>query len=357
VSGTVIEPVPTPVRPEPDRQPKARGRSRHALLGFLEAYTLLILLVVAAVFFSVYGKTADTFPTAANLQILVSSQAVTAIVALAALVPLVCNEFDLSVGAVTGLSAVMSASLLSDSMNVLLALAVGVALGVAIGLVNALLVTRMGVNGVITTLGTATVLGGVVVQKTGGIAVDSNIPKAVTDFGSLNALGIPRVAFAMVLVALVVYYLLEHTPLGRQIYALGSNRAAAELVGIRTSFVLAATFVLAGGLSAVAGVIYVARAGGADPGVGEAFTLPALAAAFLSAAAVKPGKYNVGGTLVAIFFLAVLNNGLNLAGAPPYVTSYVNGAALVVGVALAASLHRQRASTGRRATAADTEAV
>jgi ribose transport system permease protein len=86
----------------------------------------------------------------------------------------------------------------------------------------------------------------------------------------------------------------------------------------------------------------VARAGGADPAVGDGFTLPALAAAFLSAAAVKPGRYNVGGALVAIFFLAVLNNGLNLAGAQPYVASYVNGVALVAGVGLAAYLQRRR---------------
>jgi ribose transport system permease protein len=80
----------------------------------------------------------------------------------------------------------------------------------------------------------------------------------------------------------------------------------------------------------------------ADPKVGDTFTLPALAAAFLSAAAMKPGKYNVAGTLVAIFFLGVLNNGLNLAGSPEYVTNYVNGAALIVGVALAVRLGRRQ---------------
>ena len=78
--------------------------------------------------------------------------------------------------------------------------------------------------------------------------------------------------------------------------------------------------------------------------VGESFTLPALAAAFLSAASIKPGKYNVGGTLVAIFFLATLNSGLSLAGAPPYVSRYVNGAALIIGVALASLVGRRRLS-------------
>ena len=95
---------------------------------------------------------------------------------------------------------------------------------------------------------------------------------------------------------------------------------------------------LAGG----AGALQVARAGGADPRVGEQFTLPALAAAFLSAAAIQPGRYNVWGTIVAIFFLAALNAGLNLAGSQDYVTNFVNGAALIIGVGLAAYLGRRR---------------
>jgi ribose transport system permease protein len=135
-----------------------------------------------------------------------------------------------------------------------------------------------------------------------------------------------------------VYYALNHTPLGRYAYAIGSNRSAARLVGIRSRLVLGGTFVASGALSGAAGVLEVARAGSADPNIGATLTLPALAAAFLSVAAIRPGRFNVGGTLVAIFFLAVLNSGLNLAGAADYVQNYVNGAALIVGVALSARL-------------------
>jgi ribose transport system permease protein len=172
----------------------------------------------------------------------------------------------------------------------------------------------------------------------------SNIPSSVKSFGSGTTLGIPRVAFVLVLVAAGVYYLLAHTPVGRQIYAYGSNRAAAGLVGVRTKLILGVSFVIAGALAGLAGVVYVTRAGGADPHVGPGFTLPALAAAFLSAAAVKPGRYNVGGALVAIFFLAVVNSGLNLAGAQPFIADYVNGAALIVGVGLAVLMARKRAA-------------
>ena len=223
-----------------------------------------------------------------------------------------------------------------------MAIAFGIGLGLFVGCVNALLITRVGVNAVIATLGVSIILAGVVNQKTGGLSVTGDIPLGFSEFGSsqlarhsedrLRA-GVGR--GRRLLPA-------RHTPYGRYLYAFGSNREAARLVGIRTKLTLGLTFVISGALCGAAGVLQVARAGSADPKVGETFTLPALAAAFLSAAAIKPGRYNVAGTLVAIFFLAVLNNGLNLAGSPEYVSNYVNGAALIVGVGLAVRLGRRQ---------------
>lgn len=300
------------------------------------------LLILAALFFSVWSKTSGTFLTSANLQVVIGNQAVIAVVAMGALIPLVCNEWDLSVGANAGLSAVFVATVLSHGTSIAVAILIGVGLGALIGLINALIVTRLRVNAVITTLGMATLIDGVIVQKTHDLSVVSNIPASLVNFGSANWLGIPRTTYALAVVAALAYYVLVHTPVGRYLYALGSNPKAARLVGLRTKLLLGATFVGAGALAGGAGVLQVARAGGADPHVGDGFTLPALAAAFLSAAAIKPGRYNVGGTLVAIFFLATLNSGLDLAGAASYVSSYVNGAALIVGVGLAGYLGRKR---------------
>jgi ribose transport system permease protein len=318
------------------------ARRKQPLRHYLEAYAFLGLLIAAAAFFSLWPETSETFTSPANLRTLVSSNSVIAIVALAALVPLVAYEFDLSVGAIAGLSSVYVASVLASGTSVPLAIGLGIALGLLVGGINALLITRVGVNAVITTLGTSIILAGVVNQKTGGLSVTGNIPLSISEFGSSNWLGIPKIAFILALVAVLVYYVLGHTPYGRYLYAFGANRDAARLVGIRTKLTLGMTFVISGALCGAAGVLQVARAGSADPKVGETFTLPALAAAFLSAAAIKPGRYNVAGTLVAIFFLAVLNNGLNLAGSPEYVSNYVNGAALIVGVGLAVRLGRRQ---------------
>jgi ribose transport system permease protein len=316
-----------------------RGRP---LRHYLEAYAFLGLLIAAAIFFSVWPETSETFPSAANLRTLVGANSVIAIVALAALVPLVTYEFDLSVGAIAGLSSVFVATALAGGTPVGLAVALGVGLGIGVGAINALLITRVGVNAVIATLGVSIILAGVVNQKTGGLSVTGDIPLGFSEFGSSNWLGIPKPAYVLALIALAVYYLLGHTPYGRHLYAFGSNREAARLVGIRTKLTLGLTFVISGALAGAAGVLQVTRAGSADPKVGETFTLPALAAAFLSAAAMQPGRYNVAGTLVAIFFLAVLNSGLNLAGSPEYVSNYVNGAALIIGVGLAVRLGRRQ---------------
>lgn len=319
-----------------------RPLRRSKLFEFAEAYALVALLLLVVVFFSFYGPTSATFLTTANLQAIIGNNSVLGIVALAALIPLVCNEFDLSVGAVAGVSSVFVASALSSGTPVVLAILLGIGIGVVVGTVNALIITRLGVNAVITTLGTATILAGVNQARTGGVAIVSNIPEVLTNFGSQDTLGIPRTALALGIVAIAVTYLLVHTPFGRYAYAYGSNPEAARLVGLRTARNLGLTFVAAGALAGAAGVLQVARAGGADPRVGASLTLPALAAAFLSAAAIKPGHYNVGGVLVAIFFLATLNSGLNLAGADPYLSNYVNGGALILGVGLAAVLGRRR---------------
>ncbi|MEZ5078825.1 MAG: ABC transporter permease [Solirubrobacterales bacterium] len=334
----------TASQPRRPRGGGGRRSMRHRLVEIGEAYALVGLIGVMALFFSIYGPTADLFPTTSNLKVLVAQQAVIAVVAMAALVPLIAGEWELSVGANAGLSSIFVASALSGGMPVPLAIGVGLGIGLAVGVFNALIVTTLRVEAVIPTLGTATILTGIVTAKTGGLAIVSDIPTSVTDFGSGTWAGIPRTAVTMVAVALLVYYLLAYTPLGRYLYALGSNRSAATLVGINLRWTLFSSFVIAGVLAGFAGALQVARAGGGNPGVGESFTLPALAAAFLSAASIKPGRYNVGGTLVAIFFLAVLNNGLNLAGAPNYVSDLVNGSALIVGIGLSAVLGRRRAT-------------
>jgi len=339
MATTIVEPG----QPQSAGTPNSPRPSSGRLIRGLEAYALLGLTVVVGAFFSVWGPTADTFLTAANLRSLSSGNAVVAVVALAALVPLVAEDFDLSVGAIAGLSAVLAAEAVAAGLPVILALVIALVAGTLVGLFNALICTRVGVNAVVTTLGVSIVIAGLINQITGGTTISGNLPAGFLKFGSGSTLAVPNIVWALAIIALAVYYLVDHTPYGRYLYAYGANRQAARLVGIRTRLTVGLTFVLAGLIAGSAGFLQVLRAGGADPRVGDSLLLPAITAAFLSAAAIKPGRYNVGGTMVAVLFLAVLNSGLNLAGVPPYVNSYVNGVALIAGVALAVLLGRRKA--------------
>lgn len=143
-----------------DRTAPSSRSIRRRLATFVESYALLVLLLLCALFFCLWPQTASTFPTLANFRILVASQAVIGVIALGALLPLLVQEFDLSVGAVAGVSAIFVAAYLSDGGNVLIGVLLSVAIGLVVGTINAVLVTRAHVSGVITTLGMSTILGG-----------------------------------------------------------------------------------------------------------------------------------------------------------------------------------------------------
>jgi ribose transport system permease protein len=342
-TSTPGPPPEVPAAPPPSRPRAGRGRpGPGTLLHLAEAYALLGLTLALMLFFSLLPATSSTFPTVANLQATLGNQAVLAIVALAALLPLVSESYDFSIGATMGLSSIFVATVLSGGSPIALALVVAVAIGLAVGVVNGLLVTRAGVNSVVVTLGTATILEGIVAWKSGGQSIVSGIPAALTRFGSDSFLEVPLTVYLALLVTAAVYYLLAHTTYGRHVQAVGSNSGAARLVGLDVRRLTLSTFVIGGALAGGAGLLQVARSGAGNPQIGPGFTLPAIAAAFLSIAAIKPGRFNPWGMMVAILFLATLNSGLNLAGVNTYVNDFANGFALIAGVALAGVFGRRR---------------
>ncbi len=339
----------TSTAPAPPTGPgPSAGAGRQRVLEFTERYALVVLFALTFLFFSLWSKTSRTFPTAANIRDVLGNQAVIGILSLAIVIPLVCGEFDFSVGSVSGLTQVLCAGFMSRLGAPLpVAILAAVGIGAIIGLSNGNTVARIGVNSLIVTLGVATALAGVVEWYTKGQTIVLHISKRLTDVGSGNWLGIPRTLYFLVVVAALVYYLLEHTPYGRYLHSIGSNRDAARLVGLRVERLVLISFVLSGLLAGVAGVLLVARNGNASPQIGTVNdTLQALAAAFLGATAIKPGRFNVLGTMVAIFFLAFTVTGLSLAGVANWINDLFNGAALFVAVLISTIVGRKRAGVG-----------
>lgn len=327
-------------------QPSPSPASDHGTDRYLAAAergALIVLFLAIIVFFSINSETSDTFATKANLDNVLNTQAVLAITALASMFPLICGRFDLSVGAVLGLSSIVTGAILQDTgLPLVVAVAGGIATGCVIGVINGIIIVKANVNAFITTLGTATVIAGVAVLATNNTPITNGIPETLINLGTGVTLGLPTVAFVLLGVAAIVFYVVERTPYGRYLYAVGSSEPAARLVGIRTDRTVLLAFVVSGGLAGAAGVMQLAQSGAGDATVGPGFTLPAIAAAFLGATAIKPGQFNVVGTILAIFFLAALLSGLTLMGVENWIQNVVNGTALVLGVAGSTLMARQR---------------
>lgn len=342
-SPPVAAPQDAPVAP-------ARRPLGPAVLHIAERYALAVLLVAVLIFFSVWSRTSLAYTQADNVRNILISQGVLTIIALGSIVPLICGQFDLSVGSVALLSSVVAASSYANwHFSLVPGILVGVAVGALIGVVNGQVITRFGVNALITTLGTASVVTGVITWYTGGGSIVEGIPSALTRFGSPTAafLGVPSVVFLLVVVSLLVWYLLEHTPFGRYLYAVGTNAEAATLVGVRIPSLVRRSFVVSGAMAGLAGVVLLAQQGTGNSNTGPAasFTLSALAAAFLGATSVRPGRFNVPGTLFAIYFLASAITGLTFAGVDSFISDLFNGAALVFAVAISTILRRRRGAS------------
>jgi ribose transport system permease protein len=319
----------------------------------IRTYSLPILLIISVLIYGLWGGGVSTaFNSAASWRNIASGQAVTGVLTLGILLTLTSGNFDLSIGNICGLSSIMTAAAYSRwHLPLVLGLLVGVAIGAAVGGINGFLSTTLRVDPFIITLGTASIILGFVDWYTKGQSIVNGIPQSLLDFGRTNFLGIPEVAWVLGVVALIIYYVLEHTPYGRALHAIGSNRAAAKLVGIRVEHTITSAFALTGAFAGVAGILLVAYSGSANPAIGPTFTLTALASAFLGAVSFKVGRLNVPGTIVAIFFLSINIAGLTYAGVQNWITEVFTGLTLILAVALAAVLSKERKA--KRSTSTD----
>ena len=321
--GDTPEDKPTAVA---DAAPQTGSRWHRELVSLALHYGLVVLLIVEVLFFRLYGTTSAVYLSHANLVALVGNQAVVCVVALAALIPLTAGYIDLSAGAITGMASITSVAAISRfHLPVLAGIVLGVAMGTLLGAVNGVLIARFEFSSIVTTLGTSTALSGVMLWYTGGSTIGAGLPQSLLNFGSLNWLGIPRVTYVMVPVILICWFLLENTPFGRYLQATASNPRSARLVGLN-----------------VKRNVLTARAGAADSTTGPSYLFPALAAVFLGATTIHPGRPNVWGTVVGIFFVAFGVSGLSLMGASAWAPSLFNGLILVVAAGLAIVFARRR---------------
>jgi ribose transport system permease protein len=324
--------------------PRKRRSAGHLAGG----YGLLALTVVLVVVFALLLP--DTFLTMTNLTSILSAHSLTAVLALGALIPIVTGKFDLSIGYGLGLWHVMALHLIVAGGWPWPLACLGVLVGGTLaGVANGLLVEYGRIDSFIATLGTGSIMYAVTGWVTEGarIVPDAHgLPPAFTDIFDSRLLGLPVPAFYVLALAALLWLVLERLPLGRYLYVIGSNTRTAELVGIPTRRYVVLAFAGSGVVTAFAGVLLAAQQQLGNPSVGLEYLLPAFVAALLGSTAIKPGRPNALGTVVAVAVLAVGLAGIAQLGAQFWVTPLFNGVTLLIAVGLAGYSARRRVRAG-----------
>ena len=287
----------------------------------------------------------DTFPTQGNFLInIFGTQAVQVVLALALILPLVTGDYDISVAANLALSSMIIAVLNVDhGWNVGLAILVALAAGAVIGAINGGLIVLLGIDSFIVTLGTSTFIAGVVLWISDSRTIGGISSGLVDNVIIHRFLGIPLAFYYALILAAIIWYVLEYTPLGRRLLFCGRGRSVARLSGLRVSRLRWGAMVASGVIAAGAGVIYAGTTGSADPTSGLNFLLPAFSAAFLGATTIQPGRFNPFGTVVAVYFLASGITGLQQLGVDTFIQQLFYGGALVLAVAASQLIRRRQA--------------
>jgi ribose transport system permease protein len=329
-SGSVTGPG--PVKPAARTRPQPGG-AVEATRKFAARYSAIVALLITIIVFGALRP--ETFLTTDNLKTILSSQAVLLIVTLGLTLALTVGEFDLSIGATLGVASVITGWLnVTHSVPIGIAIAGALAAGLIVGMANAFLIVKLGISSLVATLGTSTVLAGVSLGISNSIVV-TGIDRGFSHFMSRGPFDLPMSVYFAFALAIILWYVYEHTPLGRYLGFVGTGRDVARLSGLPVdryrTLALIGTSVIAAG----AGVVLTGTLGSSDPTVGTSFLLPAFAGAYLGATTIKPGRFNAWGTVIALYFLVTGITGLNLVGITGWVEQVFYGMALIVSVTIA----------------------
>jgi len=324
-STTGTDPLKLKVRADLSRGPGVRP--------FIERFGIVLAWVIVIVIFSAIEP--STYLSVGNFANIFGSQAVLVVVTLALIIPLTAGDYDLSVGGVVALSSMIIAILNGQhGWPITAAIVVALAAGILVGLFNGCVTTIFGIDSLIVTLGTQTVLSGLVLWISNSQTVSGVSGGLVKAMVGSRLLGIPLEFYYAIVITAGVWYLFEQTVYGRRLLFTGRGREVARLSGIRVNRVRVSAMTASGFISALAGVMYVGTTGAADPSSAFSFLLPAFAAAFLGFTAIRPGRFNAWGTFVAVYFLISGITGLELRGVPAFVQQLFYGAALILAVVL-----------------------
>ena len=304
----------------------ARSR-RRPRVHVPESAALIVVLAALLIFFSIKSP---VFLTQDNLINVLIAVATIGVLACPATMLLIAGQFDLSVGSGIALTSCSFAYLITHGWSTGVAVVLTVGLGLLCGMLNGFLVTVIGINALITTLGTLSVFSGLAFLITNGV------PIGFTAFGELAltrpALDVPWSVYIFFLFIVVSVFVLRMTVYGRALYAIGANRIAARLAGIRVGRTIFGTFVLSGFAIGIAGLISASQTGEGSGTAGTGYELTVVTAVVLGGASLAGGRGSILGTVLGLLIIGIIDNGLTLLNVESFWQQVVSGTLLITAV-------------------------
>lgn len=290
-------------------------------------FVVLVVLCVAASVFSPY------FLDFYNLQSIIRDFAFLGFITLGQSLLLILGEIDLSLGKIAAFCGVIGGLfMVTLKVDPYISIAVSLLFGVLFGMLNGLLVTGLRLNSLVVTIGMSGVYGGFNLVFTHGQAI-TNVPTEIYFLGQGYVAGIPTPFIIMAFFAILVIFFAKYMKTGRHMYAIGDNGQAAIILGIKVNVIKTAIFGLAGFLSAIAGLLMVARLGTSQPGIGETWPLNSIAGSVIGGVALTGGVGTPFGSLVGIAVILIIQNLIVLFGVSPYWQTVVSGIIVVIAIA------------------------
>jgi ribose transport system permease protein len=303
-------------------------------------YGLLLLAILLIVLFTASTK---NFASLLTAQAILASKSKIALLALAATIPMIVGKVDLNVGFGIVLWHILAITLqVNYGLPWPVATVIVLILAGLFGLANGILVALADIDSFVATLGSGTTLYAVALWHSGGRQIVGDLPDSFLALHHTEIFGLPIVAGYVLIIAVTLWLLTEHTPLGRCMYAVGGNPAAAKLNGIPVNRYVIGSFIASSVITGFTGVLVAAEQGVGQASVGLDFMLPALVGAYLGSTTIRPGRVNIWGTVIGVATLAIGIAGIQQFGGAFWVEPLFNGATLLFSITLAGYAQRRR---------------
>ena len=320
----------------------------------MRASTLVLLLrrreagiaIMIVLFCSVVGLIQPRFVSLETLRIILLAVPLIMIAAMGEMLVIVARHVDLSIGSILGFSSIVAGMMFRDMPQtpLIVGFLVAVAVGAALGFANGLLVTAFKLPSIIVTLGTLSLYRGLLFIVSGARQVDPQyIPRSLIEMSQTSPIfGVPWIVIIAFVVALLTYGFTTHTRIARQIFALGSNPAAAPLRGIRVAPVTLLVFTLSGALAGLAGIGYASRFGYVNPSItGVGFEFTVIAAVVIGGVSINGGVGSVAGTVLGVLLLGCVNVALPILGVSAFWQDAIYGAVILIALVIDRSVRQQ----------------